>query len=88
MTLAELAVFLAGAGEASSAVTLCGFGRQQSVETIVAGVADALEQMRVQLGDEAYAACLAHGETLSPAQATRLATDLIGAARRKLESPS
>jgi hypothetical protein len=89
MTLAQLAVFLADAGEAASAVTLCGFGRQYSVETIVAaGVGDALEQMRLQLGDETYRACLAQGEALSPAQATRVATDLIRAARRKLDSPS
>ena len=88
MTLAELAVFLAGTGEAASAATLCGFGRQHSVETIVAGVSDAVEQMRVQLGDETYRACVAQGETLSPAQATHVATDLIRSARRKLETPS
>jgi tetratricopeptide (TPR) repeat protein len=88
MTLAELAVFLAGTGEAASAVTLCGFGLQHAVESSVAGVGDALEHMRVQLGDETYRACVAQGEALSPAKATRIATDLIRSARRKLESAS
>jgi tetratricopeptide (TPR) repeat protein len=88
MTLGQLAVFLAGTGEAEGAATLCGFGRQHHVEASVAGLGDALEHLRVQLGDAAYEARLAEGEALSPAEATGVATDLIRAARRKLEPAS
>jgi hypothetical protein len=88
MTLGQLAVFLAGTGEAEGAATLCGFGRQHHVEASVAGLGDALEHLRVQLGDEAYEARLAEGEALSPAEATGVATDLIRSARRKLEPAS
>jgi hypothetical protein len=85
MTLGQLAVFLAGAGEAEGAATLCGFGRQHHMEASVAGLSDALERLRSQLGDEAYRACVTKGEALSPAEATLVATDLISAARRRLE---
>jgi predicted ATPase len=61
MTLAQLAVFVAGAGDAASAVTLCGFGRQHSAESSVPGVGDALEKMRVQLGEETYRAYESRG---------------------------
>jgi hypothetical protein len=58
------------------------------MEASVAGLSAAMEQLRSQLGDEAYRACVTRGEALSPAEATLVATDLISAARRKLERAS
>jgi predicted ATPase/DNA-binding SARP family transcriptional activator len=88
MTLAQLAVFLAETGEAEGALLLCGFGRHHAVEASVPGVGDALGQLRLRLGDDAYEARLARGEALSPAEATRIATDLIRTVRRNVAAAS